>query len=147
MYSRKGGKSGSSKPMSKKAAWISYKQKDIEEIIAGMVKRGYSSARIGLELRDRYGVPSARMVTKDKISRTMKKQGTYPDIPEDLYSLIKRAVDLISHLEKNKRDYISKRGLELTESKIRRLAKYYKSRKMLASDWKWDPEKAKLMVK
>ena len=27
------------------------------------------------------------------------------------------------------------------------LAKYYKNRKMLAHDWKYDPEKARLLVK
>jgi len=61
--------------------------------------------------------------------------------------MIKKAVEIKSHLEKNKKDYISKRGLELAESKIRRLAKYYKKNNQLPKDWKWDPEKAKLMVK
>ena len=56
-------------------------------------------------------------------------------------------MNLRKHLEKNKKDYSSKRGLELTESKIRRLVKYYKKRKVLPEDWKYDPEKAKLLVR
>jgi small subunit ribosomal protein S15 len=51
------------------------------------------------------------------------------------------------HLERNKRDYTSKRGLELTESKIRRLAKYYKGKKTLPANWKWDLSQAKLLIK
>jgi small subunit ribosomal protein S15 len=61
--------------------------------------------------------------------------------------MIKKAVNLHAHMNKNKRDYTSKRGLAITESKIRRLAKYYKSKGVLDRTWKYDPEKAKLMVK
>lgn len=147
MYSRKRGKSGSKKPMVKKAAWVKYKPNEIEEIIVKLAKKGYSSARIGLVLRDQYGIPSTRIMTKERISNILKKHDIYPELPEDMYNLIKRAVDLVAHMEKNKKDYISKRGLELTESKIRRLAKYYIRKGMLPKDWKWDPEKAKLMVK
>jgi small subunit ribosomal protein S15 len=147
MYSRKRGKSGSKKPMAKKAGWVKYKPDEIEDIIVKLAKKGYSSARIGLVLRDQYGIPSTKMLTNERVSGILKKHKIYPEVPEDLYNLIKRAVDLVAHLEKNKKDYISKRGLELTESKIRRLAKYYKAKNQLPKDWKWDPAKAKLMVK
>lgn len=147
MYSRKKGKSGSKKPMVKKASWIKYKPQEIEEIIVKLAKQGSSSAKIGLVLRDQYGIPSTRMITKERISNVMKKHDAYPEVPEDLFNLIKRAVDLRGHMEKNNKDYISKRGLELTESRIRRLAKYYKGKSLLPKDWKWNPEKAKLMVK
>ena len=50
-------------------------------------------------------------------------------------------------MDKNKKDYTSKRGLELTESKIRRLAKFYKREGALPVDFKYDPDKAKLLVK
>ncbi len=147
MYSRKKGKSGSKKPMVKKASWIKYKPDEIEDIIVKLAKKEHTSAQIGLILRDQYGIPSTRMIAKERITRILKKHDIYPEVPEELYSIIKKAVELIKHMEKNKKDYISKRGLELTESKIRRLAKYYKSKNLLAKDWKWNPEKAKLMVK
>jgi small subunit ribosomal protein S15 len=147
MYSRKRGKSGSKKPLAKKTDWVKERPKDVEEIIVRLAKERRPSAEIGLILRDQYGIPSARMITKNKISRTMKKHDLYPEIPEDLFNLIKEAVNLASHIEKNKKDYISNRGLELTESKIRRMAKYYKRNSLLPKDWKWDPEKAKLMIR
>lgn len=147
MYSRKRGKSGSTKPMVKKAAWVKYKSKEIEDIIIKLAKEGNSSSRIGQMLRDQYGIPSSRMFTNEKITRILRKHEIYPEVPEELFNMIKKAVDIRSHMEKNKRDYISKRGLELTESKIRRLAKYYKRKNQLPKDWKWDPKKAKLMVK
>ena len=147
MYSRKKGRSGSRKPIIRKAGWVKLKPNEIEEIIAKLAKQGHSSASIGIILRDQYGIPSTRLMTKNRISSVMKKNDSYPEVPEDLFDLIKRAVNLNKHLDKNKKDYISKRGLELTESKIRRISKYYKSKNQLPKDWKWDADKAKLMVK
>jgi len=150
MYSRKRGRSGSKKPLIKKAPWVKYSPREIEDIILKLSKKGYQSSRIGLILRDQYGIPNARIKEggiNQKITALMKKHGLYPKFPEDMFNLIKKAVNLRAHLAKNRRDYTSQRGLELTESKIRRLAKYYKKRDMIPADWKYDPEKAKLLVK
>ena len=50
------------------------------------------------------------------------------------------------HLENNKKDVPAKRGLELTESKIHRLSKYYKKIGRIPKDWKYDRSKAKLLI-
>lgn len=146
MYSRRRGKSGSKRPAQQIASWVKYKPEEIEQIVVKLAKKGNSSAKIGLMLRDEYGIPTVKV--KDlKIVQILKKNGVYPEYPEDMLNLMKRAVSLHKHLEKNKKDGISKRGLELTESKIRRLGKYYKSRGILSKDWKYDIEQARLIVK
>ena len=147
MYSRRKGKSGSRRPSRKDVSWVKYKPKELEDIIENLAKKGLSASRIGIVLRDQYGIPSVRQVTKEKITRIMEKKGVKPELPETLLSLMKRAVSLRNHLEEKKKDYISQRGLELTESKIRRLVKYYKREKVLPMEWKYQPEKAKLLVK
>jgi len=147
MHSRKKGKSGSHKPAQKKAAWVVYKPKEIEEIAVKLAKEAKSSAEAGLILRDQYGVPSIRATTGKKMKSLMKESGIEPKLPEDMTSLLKRAVKLQAHLASNKHDRYSKRGMELTESKIRRLAKYYRRTKVLPASWKYDPEKAKLIVR
>ncbi len=147
MYSRKKGSSGSSKPAQKEAKWISHKPSEVEDIVVKMAKEGKDSAEIGMIMRDQYGIPSVKMVTKKKINQIMDEKKLTPELPEDMFNLLRSSVKLSAHLNKNKHDRYSKRGLELTESKIRRLAKYYKSRKLLSADWKYDPEKAKLLVK
>ena len=76
----------------------------------------------------------------------MKDIKLYPEYPEDLFNLLKQAVTLREHLMKNKKDYTSKRGLGLLESKIRRLGKYYVKKGVLPEQWKYDPEQAKLLV-
>jgi len=148
MYARKKGKSGSSKPLQRTATWVKLKPAELEEIIAKLAREGKQSAEIGLILRDQYGIPSTRDSYKERIARIMKKHKTYNEVlPEDMYNMVKKAVNLRKHMDKNKKDYTSYRGLELTESKIRRLAKFYKRQKALPEKWKWDPDKAKLWVK
>lgn len=62
--------------------------------------------------------------------------GLAPEIPEDLYHLIKKAVAIRKHLERNRKDKDSKFRLILVESRIHRLARYYKTTKKLPPVWK-----------
>ena len=147
MHSRKKGKSGSKKPLQKIAPWVTYQPKEVEDIIIKLSKQGLPSAQIGLALRDQYGIPSVKASAGIDVTAVMKKNSLYPELPEDLFNLIKKAVSLRFHMQKNKRDYTSYRGLELTESKIRRLGKYYIREKTLPAKWKYDPERARLLIK
>ena len=52
--------------------------------------------------------------------------GLAPAIPEDLYYMIKKAVVMRKHLEVNRKDKDGKFRLILVESRIHRLARYYK---------------------
>lgn len=44
-----------------------------------------------------------RFVTGNKILRILKSKGLAPDLPEDLYHLIKKAVAVRKHLERNRK--------------------------------------------
>jgi ribosomal protein S15P/S13E len=81
---------------------------------------------IGVLLRDSHGIPMVNTVTGSKILRILKGSGLAPDIPEDLYFLIKKAVSMRKHLERNRKDKDGKFRLILIESRIHRLARYYK---------------------
>ena len=148
MYARNRGKSGSTKPLKRASPWVKLKQAEIEEIVVKLAKQGKQSAEIGIILRDQYGIPSTRDSYNERIARIMKKHKVYNEVlPEDMYNIVKKAVNLRKHMDRNKKDYTSYRGLELTESKIRRLAKFYKREGALPDKCKWNPEKAKLWVK
>jgi small subunit ribosomal protein S15 len=147
LHARKRGKAGSKKPSRKTPPkWVRYKKNEIEKLVLKFAKEGNSSSMIGLILRDQFGIPSVKKITGKTISDIMKENNAYPKLPEDLFNLLKQAVNLRDHLEKQKKDYTSKRGLELLESKIRRLGKYYVKKKILPEDWRYSPEKAKLLV-
>ena len=147
MYARKRGKSGSERPERDVApVWIKYKQDEVEKLVVKLRNQGKSSAEIGLILRDQYGVPNVKEITGKKVSEILEDNELTKQIPEDLFNLLVKAVNLREHLEKNKRDYTSKRGLELLESKIRRLGKFYIKKGKLQEGWKYNPEQAKLLV-
>ncbi|XP_050946566.1 40S ribosomal protein S13-like [Cucumis melo] len=91
---------------------------------------------IGVILRDSHGTAQVKSVTGNKILRILKAHGLAPEIPEDLYHLIKKAVSIRKHLERNMKDKDSKFRLILVESRIHRLARYYKKTKKLPPVWK-----------
>ena len=72
--------------------------------------------------------------------------GLAPDIPEDLYHLIKKAVSVRKHLERNRKDRDSKFRLILIESRIHRLARYYRLAKKLPPNWRYESATASAMV-
>jgi len=147
LHARRRGKAGSKRPSRKTPPkWVRYKKNEIEKLVLKFAKEGNSSSMIGLILRDQFGVPSVEKITGKTISEIMKENNSCPKLPEDLFNLLNQAVNLRNHLEKHKKDYTSKRGLELLESKIRRLGKYYVKKKILPEDWRYSPEKAKLLV-
>jgi len=147
MYSGRKGKSGSTKPSKiTRLSWVRYKPNEIELLIAKLAKEGKTSSQIGLFLRDVYGIPNIKQVIGKNVTTILKEKNILSKIPEDLMALIKRSITLKKHLESNKHDVPAKRGLELTESKIRKLVKYYKKTKKLEKDWKYDPDKIKIFI-
>lgn len=147
IYSRKKGKSKSKKPVVRKPKeWTELKKKEIEKLVIELAKDRKTSASIGLVLRDKYGVPDVKSVVGKTVSQIMKENKVYPDLPEDMMSLLRKAVLLHEHLEKHKSDKHSKKGLGDLESKIRRLGKYYVRKGDLPKKWKYSYEQAKLIV-
>ena len=142
MHSGKKGKSGSKKPIKKvKPSWLDYNPKEIEQLIIKLAKAGSSPSIIGIILRDSYGIPNVKNIIKKKIINILEENRLMPNIPEDLHSLIKKESKIIKHLEINKKDMSSKRGLQLTNSKIQRLTKYYKREGTLPNDWTYEKGK------
>lgn len=72
--------------------------------------------------------------------------GLSPDIPEDLYCLIKKAVSVRKHLDKFRGDKDAKFRLILIESRIHRLARYYKTVKGLPPNFKYESATASTLV-
>ena len=147
MYSRKKGRAGSKRPSSKTLpTWVRYKQKEVELLVVKLAKEEKTASEIGLFLRDTYGIPDVKRVVGKKISSILKEHKLLPKLPEDLMALIKKSISLKKHIDENKQDKVAKRGLQLTESSIRRLIKYYKKSKKLPVDWKYDPKTVSLLV-
>ncbi|MFH4973786.1 hypothetical protein AB6A40_000495 [Gnathostoma spinigerum] len=126
--------------------WLKLTSEDVQEQITRLAKKGLRPSQIGVILRDSHGVAQVRRVTGNKIVRILKSKGMAPEIPEDLYHLIKKAVNIRKHLERNRKDRDSKFRLILVESRIHRLARYYKTKRQLPSMWKYESATASALV-
>uniref|UniRef100_A0A2K6DBQ8 Small ribosomal subunit protein uS15 n=1 Tax=Macaca nemestrina TaxID=9545 RepID=A0A2K6DBQ8_MACNE len=84
--------------------WLKLTSDDVKEQIYKLAKKGLAPSQIGVILRDSHGVAQVRFVTGNKILRILKSKGLAPDLPEDLYHLIKKAVAVRKHLEGNRKD-------------------------------------------
>ena len=139
IHARTKGKSSSSKPDVVDVSFVKTKAKDIEKLIVQFAKEDdMPASQIGLKLRDTYGVPSVKVICGKTISEILKENDMQKTVPEDLQVLVTKLQSLKKHLMNNSRDVHNKRSLILTESKIRRLVKYYKGNGRIPQNWRYD---------
>lgn len=147
MHSGKKGKSHAVRPYGKQPPkWIEQSKEEVEELVVKLAKAGMTPSQIGVALRDQYGVPSTRMFTEKRVAEILEEKGVKKEIPEDLMSLLKIAVNLDRHMAEKPQDMVANRGVQLVESKIRRLVKYYHRVGKLPADWEYNLATAKLLV-
>ena len=105
MYSRKKGKSSSTKPSKRfKPSWVRYKKREIELLVQKLGKDGHSSSEIGIILRDAYGVPDVSLIAERSITEILREKKLLGAIPEDLMAVIKKAVTLRKHFDENRQE-------------------------------------------
>lgn len=147
MHSRKKGCSGSTRPARlEKPVWIELSPEEVESEVVKLARKGHSKSMIGTIMRDSRGVPLVKVVTGKKVSQILEENNIETTLPEELANLVRKALSIRKHLETNHKDLEARKGLNRTESKIYRLIKYYKKKKILASDFKYDVEKIRTLV-
>ena len=127
-------------------SWLKATPEDVKDLIIKLARKGLSPSQIGVILRDQHGVPQTRFVTGNKILRILKSSGLAPELPEDLYCLIKKAVSVRKHLERNRNDKDSKFRLICIESRIHRLTRYYRRAQVVAPTFKYESSTASTLV-
>ncbi|RMY53291.1 hypothetical protein D0863_13997 [Hortaea werneckii] len=152
-------------------AWLKTTPDQVVDQICKLARKGVTPSQIGVVLRDSHGVAQVKIVTGNKILRILKGNGLAPEIPEDLYMLIKKAsylnfalsnlkrwsnsiltrltlqaVAVRKHLERNRKDKDSKFRMILIESRIHRLSRYYKKVGALPPTWKYESATASTLV-
>jgi small subunit ribosomal protein S15 len=148
LHAHRKGKSGSTRPYLKaNPEWVAMEKGEIEETIVRLHQEGLSTATIGVRLRDAYGVPNVRLATGRSVNQILTSKGVKFALPEDLASLIRRATSLQTHLKEHSKDLSNRRGLQLIESRIRRLSRYYKERGVLSAQWDYSAKLAEPQLK
>jgi small subunit ribosomal protein S15 len=131
MHTRRRGSSSSDKPVADEPPeWSDVDSEAIEERVVELAERGQDPSQIGMTLRDEgvtgTPVPDVKLATGKKITEILEEHDADADLPEDIRNLMERAVRLREHMEENPNDKQNQRALQNTESKIRRLANYYR---------------------
>lgn len=122
--------------------WFKTSTEDVVEQICQYARKGYSPSRIGVILRDSFGVTKVERVTGNKVLRILKAKGLAPNLPEDLVGLVRKAVAVRKHLKVNRKDKESKFRLILIEARVHRLARYYKRVGQIPPNWKYSADNA-----
>jgi len=141
------GIAGSSLPYRRSAPkWLKATPEEVSDQIFKFAKKGMTPSQIGIVLRDSYGIAQVKSVTGNKILRILKTANLAPEIPEDLYHLIKKAVAIHKHLAVNRKDMDSKFRMVLIEARIHRLVRYYITAGQLPPNFKYEADKASALV-
>ena len=147
MHSQRKGSSGSKKPLiDKNPSWVQQSPEETKDLVVKLAGEGMTMAKIGLVMRDQYGVPNVHLAAGMSIREILAEKDIKFELPEDLQGLMKRAVSLSGHVKANPKDLHNLRGLQLIESKIRRLVKYYKREGVIPENWQYSLDTASLQV-
>ena len=135
MHTRRRGSSSSDKPVADDPPeWSDVDADDVEARIVELAEQGHDPSQIGMKLRDEgvkgTPVPNVKLATGKKVTTILEEHDAASELPEDLTNLMERAIRLREHMEENPQDAQNKRALQNTESKIRRLVKYYRGGKL-----------------
>ncbi len=105
-----------------KPTWVKMKEPELKKIIAELAEKNAPS-KIGLILRDQYGIPTTKVFGK-KLKAYLKELGI--EVNEDLENAEKKVDNLKEHLKENITDRSAKHKLQHAQSRLNITRKYFK---------------------
>lgn len=109
-----------------KPVWLKYTEDEVKAIILKLAEKGLTSEKIGLALRDQYGIPKVKLYNL-KISRVLKEKDKYEE-PTNV-NLQKKLNKIIGHYNKNAQDKRAGLSLIITKAKLKRREEYSEKNK------------------
>ena len=106
--------------MEAKSSWVSIKPEHVEQKIIELAKEGNSPEKIGLILRDRDGIPRAKLLGV-RIKKVLEKAKLWNE-PENLF--LKNKIETLGkHIKKHKHDYSAHKSLIKKNARVNTLRK------------------------
>ena len=90
-------------------SWVKTKPAEIEKSVVDLSKKGYSPAKIGLELRDQHGIPKVKALTNKRIVQILKEKDII--VSGEKEAINSKLEILRAHIKKNKKDHSASRSL------------------------------------
>lgn len=107
----------------KKPVWLKLTKDEVKAIILKLAGKGLTAEKIGLTLRDQYGVPSAKLYNI-KIKEVLEDKFEEPTSK----NLDAKLQKIINHYKKNKQDKNAERSLIITKAKLKKREDYKKKK-------------------
>jgi small subunit ribosomal protein S15 len=105
------------KTQTEKPVWLKYSEEEVKAIIVKLADKGMTAEKIGLVLRDQYGIPQAKLYNI-KIGQVLKEKGKFEE--PTIKNLKTKLESIITHFKKNKQDKRSGRALIKTKAKLKK---------------------------
>jgi small subunit ribosomal protein S15 len=109
------------KTESSKPVWLKYTETEVKDIILSLAEKGLTSEKIGLTLRDQYGIPKVRLYGI-KIGAILKEKGNFQE--PTILNLQKKVAIIEEHKKKNKQDKKAARSLDISKAKLKKVNDY-----------------------
>ena len=107
-----------------KPVWLKYTEEEVKAIIFKLADKGLTSEKIGLVLRDQYGIPKVRLYNL-KINKVLKEKFKEPTV----INLQAKLDKIIAHFKKNKQDNKTGRSLIITKAKLKKREDYHSKKR------------------
>ena len=106
-----------------KPVWLKYTEDEVKAIVLKLTNKGLTAEKIGLTLRDQYGIPNVKLYNL-KIKEIMQDKFKEPTN----INLQTKLQKIINHFKKNKQDKKSGRALMITKAKLKKRDDYMKKK-------------------
>lgn len=104
-----------------KPVWLKYTKDEVKAIVLKLANKELTAEKIGLTLRDQYGIPKTKLY-KLKISKILKEKGKFTE-PTKL-NLQNKLKKIEEHYKKNKQDKKAQHSLTITKAKLKKTKEY-----------------------
>src|SRR3989338_7153607 len=98
-----------------KPIWLKYTEEEVKAIILKLANKGLTAEKIGLVLRDQYGIPKVSLYGI-KVKQVLEENKKYEE--PTILNLNKKLAKIIEHYKKNKQDKKTERSLIITKAKL-----------------------------
>ena len=104
-----------------KPLWLKYSEEEVKQIIIKLANKGFTSEKIGLMLRDQYGIPKVKVYNL-KIKKVLEEKGLFED--PTIKNLKNKSEKLSKHMNANNHDQVGKRSQTITKAKLKKRQEY-----------------------
>ena len=114
-------KSKKSEKKTEKPVWLKYTAEEVKAIILKLANKGMTAEKIGLALRDQYGIPKTKLYGF-KIKEVLEEKDKYDD--PNIKNLKTHLDKIQEHYKKNKGDKKAERSLMIIKAQLKKREEY-----------------------